>query len=76
MDTALKDYPADVYITMDADLQHPIAFIHEMMDAYRKGAHIVQSLREEAGRRISFMKKMYLRYVLSCFQLVKCRIGR
>lgn len=57
METAVKDYPADVYVTMDADLQHPLAFIHEMMAEYRRGAHIVQALRQDAGRRISLMKK-------------------
>lgn len=79
MEVALKDYPADAYITMDADLQHPIAFIHEMVDAYRKGAHIVQSLREDAGRRISFMKKctsaMFYR-VFSCLSGIEMHAGQ
>lgn len=57
MEEALKNYPADAYITMDADLQHPISLIHEMMTSHRNGAHIVQCLREDKGRRISLIKK-------------------
>lgn len=58
LNEALADDPSDVYITMDADLQHPIEFIHDMIREYRKGVHIVQSLREDAGRNIPWLKKI------------------
>ncbi len=48
---------ADVYITLDADLQHPLENIPAMIQAWQEGYHIVQMQREDATRRISFFKK-------------------
>lgn len=48
---------ADVYITLDADLQHPLENIPAMIQAWQEGHHIVQMQREDATRRISFFKK-------------------
>lgn len=48
---------ADAYITLDADLQHPISLIPQMTAAAEQGARIVQAQRDDTGRPISFFKK-------------------
>lgn len=58
LEEACAHHHADVYITLDADLQHPIEFIPEMVAAWQNGARIVQAAREDAGRKISFFKKL------------------
>ena len=58
LEEACAHHHADVYITLDADLQHPIEFIPEMVTAWQNGARIVQAAREDAGRKISFFKKL------------------
>lgn len=58
LEEAAAHYPADAYITLDADLQHPISFIPEMADAWQRGYRVVQAQRQDAGRRISLFKKL------------------
>ncbi len=58
LEEAYAHYPADVYITLDADLQHPLDFIPDMVQAWQNGARIVQAAREDAGRKISLFKKL------------------
>lgn len=49
---------ANVYITLDADLQHPISLIPSMMEHWKNGVHIVQAQRNDADRSISWFKKL------------------
>lgn len=58
LEEAWAHHHADVYVTLDADLQHPIEFIPQMVEAWKGGARIVQAAREDAGRKISVFKKM------------------
>lgn len=37
LEEAYKRYPADVYVTLDADLQHPISLIPCMLEQWEKG---------------------------------------
>ena len=67
MEEAWKDHHADVYVTLDADLQHPIEFIPQMVQAWRAGARVVQAQREDAGRKISFFKKFTSRAFYGIF---------
>lgn len=49
---------ADLYITLDADLQHPLSLIPVMVEEWQKGAvSIVQAQRDDADRSISLFKK-------------------
>lgn len=64
---AALQFHADVYITLDADLQHPLSLIPRMVDEWRSGVHIVQSLREDAGRSISWFKKLTSRVFYGIF---------
>lgn len=48
---------ADACITLDADLQHPIELIPELVKLWQEGAKIVQTVRQDQGRRISHLKK-------------------
>ena len=57
LEEAAAHYPADAYITLDADLQHPISLIPEMVGQYLPGTHIVQAQRIDTNRKISFFKK-------------------
>lgn len=57
LEEAEANYPADAYITLDADLQHPLSLIPEMVAQYGKGVHIVQAQRLDENRKISFFKK-------------------
>ena len=66
LEAALR-FPADVYITLDADLQHPLSLIPDMVAEWRKGVHIVQSQREDAGRSISWFKKLTSRTFYGVF---------
>lgn len=66
LEAALR-FPADVYITLDADLQHPLSLIPQMVEAWMKGVHIVQSQREDAGRSISWFKKLTSRAFYGIF---------
>lgn len=54
---AAERVEADVYITLDADLQHPLSLIPQMVEEWKKGVHIVQAQRDDAGQRISWFKK-------------------
>lgn len=67
LEEAYKRYPADVYVTLDADLQHPISLIPCMLEQWEKGAFIVQSLRDDEHRNISFFKKFTSRAFYSVF---------
>ena len=64
---AAVHFPADAYITLDADLQHPISLIPEMVEQWKKGVHIVQSQRQDAGRPISLVKKHTSRLFYAVF---------
>lgn len=64
---AAVHFPADAYVTLDADLQHPISLIPRMVEEWRKGAHVVQSQREDAGRSISLFKKLTSRAFYGIF---------
>ena len=57
LEEAAAHHPADAYITLDADLQHPISLIPEMVKLCTPGTHIVQAQRMDATRKISFFKK-------------------
>ncbi len=48
---------ADLYITLDADLQHPLEYIPDMILAWKEGHHIVQMQRQDEKRQISIFKK-------------------
>ena len=51
------DYASgDCVITMDADLQHPVAMIDKMIDAWLSGAEIVNTLRQENSNQ-SWLKR-------------------
>lgn len=58
LETAEKDFPADAYITLDADLQHPISLIPQMLQLHEEGVHIVQAQRLDDNRKISLFKKL------------------
>ena len=58
LEEAAAHHPADVYITLDADLQHPISLIPEMVQHYKSGVHIVQAQRIDTTRKISLFKKL------------------
>lgn len=69
LEEAALRYPADAYITLDADLQHPIALIPDMLQHMQnEKVHIVQAQRLDAGRKISLFKKLsssfFLRRIL------------
>lgn len=70
LEEAWKHHHADVYVTLDADLQHPLEFIPEMVSAWQKGARIVQAARDDAGRRISLFKKLSSRAFYSFFSFL------
>ena len=57
LEEASANHPADAYITLDADLQHPISLIPEMVKLCKAGTHIVQAQRIDTTRRISLFKK-------------------
>lgn len=67
LEEAWQQHHADVYVTLDADLQHPLEFIPDMVKAWQNGARIVQARREDAGRRISFFKKFTSRCFYGVF---------
>lgn len=49
---------ADLYITLDADLQHPISLIPMMVEEWQRGAvSIVQAKRNDSNRNLSLFKK-------------------
>lgn len=50
----------DAVITMDCDLQHPPEFIPLMLDNWRRGALIVEMVRQKT-EGISFFKNLYSR---------------
>lgn len=58
LEEAAAHYNADAYITLDADLQHPISFIPEMVEAWQRGCRVVQAQRMDEGRNISVFKKL------------------
>lgn len=68
LETIYREREADIYITLDADLQHPISLIPSMIEDWqRKGVHVVQSQREDRGRRISLFKKLSSRAFYGIF---------
>ena len=52
----IKESNGDIVITMDADLQHPPAVIHELIKMQRAGYNVVNTKRIDSDR-ISFFKK-------------------
>ena len=62
-----SNHPADAYITLDADLQHPISLIPEMVNLCKPGIHIVQAQRIDTARKISFFKKFTSNFFYSIF---------
>lgn len=78
LEEAWAHHKADVYVTLDADLQHPPEFIPEMVKAWQGGARIVQAAREDAGRKISFFKKFSSKAfygIFTCLSGVKMQPG-
>lgn len=82
---------AEVYITLDADLQHPLECIPEMIQAWKEGYHIVQMQRLDEERQISTFKKstsrafyrifswlsgINMKAGLSDFRLMDCNVVR
>ncbi len=67
LEEAYKYYEADVYVTLDADLQHPISLIPRMVELWKEGAFIVQSQRRDEHRNISFFKKFSSRAFYAVF---------
>ena len=53
----LMNSRGDAVITMDADLQHPPSILPQLLQEWRKGSKIVNTLRVD-HKNISFMKKM------------------
>ncbi len=51
---AAKGY--DAAIMMDADMQHPPKFLPQMIEAWEKGALIVQMVRQDTSRDVGFFK--------------------
>lgn len=58
----------DCIITLDADMQHPVALLHEFITKWELGAEIVIGIRKK-NEGISIMRKCfsYLFYVLMSF---------
>jgi len=46
----------DCVISMDGDMQHPIKLVHEMINLWLKGYHVVYTIRKD-DENISFFKK-------------------
>jgi glycosyltransferase involved in cell wall biosynthesis len=46
----------DCIISMDGDMQHPIKLVHEMINLWLKGNHVVYTIRKD-DENISFFKK-------------------
>ncbi len=46
----------DAVIVMDCDLQHPVSALPEMIDKWRKGAEIVEGIKNSRGRESIFHK--------------------
>ncbi len=46
----------DCVISMDGDMQHPIKLVHEMINLWLKGNHVVYTIRKD-DENISFFKK-------------------
>lgn len=61
---------ADACITLDADLQHPIELIPELVRHWKEGARIVQTVRQDQDRRISPLKKYTSRLYYSLFSWI------
>lgn len=66
LETAVQ-METDVYVTLDADLQHPISLIPAMVAEWEKGVHVVQSQRQDEGRDISAFKKLTSRAFYGVF---------
>ena len=58
LEKAASDFPADAYVMLDADLQHPISLIPEMLGHLNGDTHIVQTQRIDSNRKISAFKKL------------------
>lgn len=70
LEEAWEHHEADVYVTLDADLQHPLEFIPEMVKAWRGGARIVQAARQDEGRKISLFKKLTSKMFYGVFSIL------
>jgi len=68
----LKTCPADIYITIDADLQDDENAIYEMVDHYLRGSHIVYGVRK--SRTVDTLFKRLT--ALAFYKIMKiCRTG-
>ncbi|WP_439489502.1 glycosyltransferase family 2 protein [Algoriphagus sp.] len=65
--TQCKD--ADVVITMDADLQHPPEMIPEMMEKWKQGYKIVNTIRK-SDQNTSFFKRISSRLFYELFGFI------
>lgn len=63
----------DAVIMMDADLQHPPELIPSMIDAWAKGASVVQMVRNDSSKEAGFLKfatsKLYYKIINSISSL-------
>lgn len=68
LEEASAHFAADAYVTLDADLQHPLELIPQMIkNMENTRTHIVQALREDKGRKISCFKILTSRLFYSVF---------
>lgn len=49
LDEGLAGTQAEVFIVIDADLQHPPALIGEMLERWRRGAYVVEAVKRQRG---------------------------
>jgi len=61
----LQNASGDAVILMDADLQHPPALIHDLLDGYFEGYHQVVAKRDRTGesRTRSILSSLYYKLV-------------
>lgn len=70
LEEAAANHPADAYITIDADLQHPVSLIPEMAKQCKPGIHIVQAQRIDTVRKISLFKKFSSSFFYKTFSCI------
>ena len=56
LSAGLDNSNGDIVIMMDADFQHPIKYIKNMINKYEKGFEIVQMVKKKQGKRNIFIK--------------------
>ncbi len=60
----------DAVVTMDGDLQHPPETIAVMVEAWRQGASVVHTVRQDPGKDIGFFKGATARLFYHLFDLL------